>query len=56
MAAGILSPQIDWLSNFWLQTQDRMLKSAENFMAGFFGLEWYGFLPAAALLVVAPLT
>jgi hypothetical protein len=21
-------------------TQDRMLKSAENFMAGFFGLEW----------------
>ena len=23
------------------KTQDRMLKSAENFMAGFFGLEWY---------------
>ncbi len=23
------------------QTQDRMLKSAENFLAGFFGLEWY---------------
>lgn len=24
-----------------MQTQDRMLKSAENWMAGFFGLEWY---------------
>lgn len=22
------------------KTQDRMLKSAENWMAGFFGLEW----------------
>ena len=29
------------MSNCLLQTQDRMLKSAENFMAGFFGLEWY---------------
>lgn len=26
-------------ANF-VQTQDRMLKSAENWMAGFFGLEW----------------
>jgi hypothetical protein len=24
-----------------IQTQDRLLKSAEYFMAGFFGLEWY---------------
>lgn len=26
------------LTNY--QTQDRMLKSAENWVAGFFGLEW----------------
>ena len=56
MAAGILSPQIDWLSNFWLQTQDRMLKSAENFMAGFFGLEWYVLPSTTAMLACAPLT
>lgn len=28
-----------------------MLKSAENWMAGFFGLEWYVFLPIEIILL-----
>lgn len=31
----------------FIQTQDRMLKSAEYFMAGFFGLEWYEYFPSS---------
>lgn len=36
-----LSPFMDRRLLTCFQTQDRMLKSAENFMAGFFGLDWW---------------